>query len=111
MAGGLATEVSKRQPVRAISKPRMHGITLSETVADGENPSIKTAAGIRRRDSVKAAKRHDQRKLTLERECGEAAQNKSEHEQSKHPAEPVEWGVGLGFHGFIFVFTPWPASW
>src|SRR5713101_4306959 len=92
-------DVRKRQPVRAVSKPRTDGVTLPETVADGENPSIKTAAGIRRRDSVKAAKRRDQRKLTLERECGEAAQNQSEHEQSKHPAKPAECGVGLGFHG------------
>ncbi len=104
-------DVRKRQPVRAVGKPRTDGVTLPKTVSDGENPSIKTAVNLRRRDSVKAADRRDLLKLTLERECGDAAQNKSEHEQAKHPAEPAECGIGLGFHGFIFVFTPWPASW
>ncbi len=100
-------DVRKRQPVRAVSKPRTDGVTLPETVSDGENPSIKTAANVRRRDSVKAAKHRDLLKLTLEWECGDAAQNKSEHEQSKHPAEPVECGIGLGLHGVQLPNGPW----
>ncbi len=99
-------DVRKRQPVRAVSKPRTDDVTLPETVSDGENPSIKTTANIRRRDSVKAAKRRDLLKLTLERERGHAAQNKSEHEQAKHPAEPAECGIGLGFHGVQLANVP-----
>src|SRR2546427_7217488 len=60
-------DVRKRQPVRAVSKPRVHRVALAETVSDGDDPSIKAAARIRRRDSVKAAKRRDLLKLTLER--------------------------------------------
>src|SRR5437899_915410 len=100
-------DVCKRQPVRAVSKPRTDGVTLPETVSDGENPSIKTAAGIRSRDSLKAAKRRDLLKLALERECGDAAQNKREHEQAKHPAEPAECGIGWGFHGLQLPNVAW----
>src|ERR1041385_362821 len=83
-------EMRESQPVRAVGQPWMPRVTFAETIPDGQDPSVKAVAGIRRRDSLKTAQFDDLLKLELERECGDAAQNQGEHEKPEHPAKLSE---------------------
>src|SRR5260221_14127114 len=59
--------VPERQPVGAISNPRVSAIHLLESVADGEQPSVKAVGGSCRAHPVKTANRRYKLKFPLKR--------------------------------------------
>jgi hypothetical protein len=83
-------DMRKRQPIGAISQPRMPAVTVPKAIPDCENPVVKAVAGIRRRHLFEPTNSNYSPKLTLEWKSCNTAHNKTEDEKAKHGAEPTK---------------------